>query len=269
MPVGLLRLIDDYMDAVPRSEARAEDIGQLRLFVRESRGWPYYARPIPGRRAPVTVADLEAVRRRQRELGLPEAFEWVEECAPEMAAAADEAGLEVVLHPLLVLERLRSMPARDGFRLVRVEADEGQIASCVAVAEVAFASPGTQTGEAGVEAAEEALGRVDGDLIHAIHERIREGLMVLWAVVARDGATVATGGHQPVVEATEIVGVATLPAFRRRGLGTAVTAALAADAREGGCRLVFLSAGDEATARVYEHAGFRRVGTTGAAERAG
>jgi predicted GNAT family acetyltransferase len=60
---------------------------------------------------------------------------------------------------------------------------------------------------------------------------------------------------------TEIVGVATLPAFRRRGIGAALTAFLTSDAGDRGVRTVFLSAGNEDVARVYERAGFRRIGT--------
>ncbi len=49
-----------------------------------------------------------------------------------------------------------------------------------------------------------------------------------------DGELVASGQHNPVADVTEIVGVATLPAARRRGAGRAVTAALVADATAGG-----------------------------------
>ena len=62
---------------------------------------------------------------------------------------------------------------------------------------------------------------------------------------------------------TEIVGVATLPSARRRGLGAAVTAALVDDARRGGADIVFLSAGSDDIARVYGRLGFERVGTAG------
>jgi predicted GNAT family acetyltransferase len=60
---------------------------------------------------------------------------------------------------------------------------------------------------------------------------------------------------------TEVVGVATLPAFRRRGLGGAVTAALVADALAHGAEIVVLSAGSEEIARVYARLGFVRIGT--------
>jgi predicted GNAT family acetyltransferase len=86
------------------------------------------------------------------------------------------------------------------------------------------------------------------------------------AAAARVAGVVASvGWHQPLEGASEIVGVATLPAFRRRGLGAAVTATLVADALERGIELVFLSADDERVARVYAKVGFERVGTACAA----
>jgi predicted GNAT family acetyltransferase len=59
---------------------------------------------------------------------------------------------------------------------------------------------------------------------------------------------------------SEIVGVGTLPDYRGRGLGAALTAALVADAAQE-CSLVFLSVGDHDSARVYERVGFAQVGT--------
>ena len=75
------------------------------------------------------------------------------------------------------------------------------------------------------------------------------------------GGPVAAGTHQPVGDVTEIVGVATLPAVRRQGLGGAVTGALVEDALAHGVETVFLSAGSEDIARVYARLGFRRIGT--------
>ncbi|WP_233447240.1 GNAT family N-acetyltransferase, partial [Streptomyces albireticuli] len=96
-------MLEDYYDAVPRSAARAEDFGPLTLFVRESEGWPYYARPARSWHGPVTAADVRRVRERQRELGVPESFEWVAETTPALRAAVEEAGLTVREHPLMAL----------------------------------------------------------------------------------------------------------------------------------------------------------------------
>ena len=66
--------------------------------------------------------------------------------------------------------------------------------------------------------------------------------------------------------AAEITGVGVLPASRRQGLGAAVTALLARDAVERGVETVFLSASDNAVARVYARIGFREIGTAMIAE---
>ncbi len=72
---------------------------------------------------------------------------------------------------------------------------------------------------------------------------------------------VAAGMHQPVEGVSEVVGVATLPAVRRQGLGGAVTGALVEDALARGATTVFLTAGSEDIARVYARLGFRRIGS--------
>ena len=101
--------LERFYDAVPRDAAVAEDIGGFVLFVREGEGWPYYARPLIGADT-ASAADVTAVRQRQRELGLPEAFEWVHETSPDLLAVARSAGLDVLLAPLLVLEAAALVP---------------------------------------------------------------------------------------------------------------------------------------------------------------
>jgi predicted GNAT family acetyltransferase len=62
-----------------------------------------------------------------------------------------------------------------------------------------------------------------------------------------------------------VVGLATVPRLRGRGLGAGLASALTAHARES-AELVFLTAGDDDVARVYERVGFARAGTTGVAD---
>ncbi|MFG2490619.1 GNAT family N-acetyltransferase [Streptomyces caniferus] len=92
---ALLERLEHYYDAVPRSGARPENFGALTLFVRAGQGWPFSARPALGRRGEVRAADVHRVRLRQRELGVPESFEWVAETAPALQAAVEQAGLFV------------------------------------------------------------------------------------------------------------------------------------------------------------------------------
>jgi len=71
---------------------------------------------------------------------------------------------------------------------------------------------------------------------------------------------------QRVGDVAEVAGVATLPSARRRGLGAAITAALARHAVDSGADVVLLSAGSDDVARVYVRVGFRRIGTACIAE---
>ncbi len=105
--------------------------------------------------------------------------------------------------------------------------------SLSAVAEVGFASPGTHPGEAGVVEAAAAAKTQNPDTIAFQRGRMIAGLTV--AAAARvSGAIAAVGWHQPLDGASELVGVATLPSFRRRGMAAAVTGTLVADALERG-----------------------------------
>lgn len=260
----LLERIDRYLDAAPRTGARAETIGPFTLFLNEDRGWRYYARPTPGAGG-VDVGALRAVRERQRALGQPEAFEWIDELVPEVSSAAEADSMRVVHHPLMVLatDGLETPAPPDGADVAIVDADE-DLAALSAVAEVGFATRGTDVGDAGAAEAAAAARTQNPGTIAFQRERILAGLTVV-AAARVSGVAAAVGSHQPLDGSSEVVGVATLPSFRRRGLGSAVTATLVADALERGVETVFLSADDDDVARVYEHVGFRRVGTAGAA----
>ena len=144
----VIERIDEFCDAVPRRRASANEYGPLVLFVPTGPGWPYYARPRRGTRPPVTAADVRAVRARQRELIIPESFEWIEQVAPEMAAAAAAAGLEVQTHPLMVLSSPPEAPSLPQGITVRVVAPEDpELDRIWAVPAVAFGYPGTASRE--------------------------------------------------------------------------------------------------------------------------
>jgi ribosomal protein S18 acetylase RimI-like enzyme len=255
--------IDAFCDAAPRQWANAEPTGPLVLFIPSGPGWPYYARPRLGRSSAelISVADVRAVRARQRELLIPESFEWIEQAAPDMAAAASGAGLDVHRHPLMVLGTLVPPPAPLPRITVRVLApDDPEVILAWAVPGVAFGHPGTAIGEAGVTERDKMAADHDASTITLLREKLGSGVSVLAAAFGPNGP-LAAGSYQLSGGVAEITGLGVLPASRRRGLGAAVTAVLAADAIARGGRVVFLSATDEAVARVYARLGFRRIGT--------
>ena len=258
----LLARIDRYQNALPRQNGHAEEFGPLTLFVRDGAGRPLHARPDAGRQ--VTAADVERVRARQRELGVPESFEWVEESAPSMRAAAEQAGLAVQRRPLLVLPddataaTDRRLPP--GVSVMTLTADDPELATAVVTPHLAFADIGTHVGAAGTGELTEAVGRHAAD-IASMADRVRAGRATFVAAV-EDGVALCSGMLPGVAEGvTEVCGVGTLPAARRRGLGLAVTARLVAEARSLGVRTVFICATDESVARIYRRAGFREIAT--------
>jgi predicted GNAT family acetyltransferase len=106
-----------------------------------------------------------------------------------------------------------------------------------------------------------------GDAVAFRRELIRDGHLVLVVAETEDGP-VAGGAAVPRGAVAELTGIATLPAWRRRGVGAMVTAALTQAMAAVGVRTVFLSAGGENVARVYESVGFRRVASVGEATQA-
>ncbi|MEU5721788.1 GNAT family N-acetyltransferase [Micromonospora sp. NPDC047738] len=268
----VLDRLERFYDAVPRDGARTEEFGALVLFVRDGAGWPFYARPRLDATAPPSLADVTAVRARQRELGLPEAFEWVHEITPDLLAVARSAGLSVLEAPLMVLDPARLPdPAALSDVPVRVldPADPGFAADVAvrrAVAAIGFANGGTARGDAGPAERDAAVSRLDVATLEEDATRIADGRRISVLAETPEQGALASGMAMRVGDVAEIAGVASLPAARRRGLGAAVTATLAHELRAAGTDLIFLSAGSEDIARVYLRVGFRRIGTACIAE---
>ncbi|MEV8374695.1 GNAT family N-acetyltransferase [Kribbella sp. NPDC056861] len=262
--MSYLSRVDDYLHAAPLSGATGQQVGPFTLF-RTTTIWPYYARPIPGSGATITAADLATLRARCEELELPLALEWVVETCPSLGPAAAEAGLGVHKYPLLVLERADFTPVETTLDCRILPASPDILREARAVAGVGFGTPGTAVGDGGVEARDAAVAEVSDETVAALVERAEAGVSVTAGVFGEQGM-VASGVHQPVGSTSEVVGVATLPAMRRQGLGAAVTSRLVEHAFGHGVELILLSAADDAVAAVYERVGFRRIGHAGGAE---
>jgi predicted N-acetyltransferase YhbS len=260
---GLLECVERYFAAAPLPDARIETAGALDVPIGEP-AWPYPARPRSGA-GPVTVDDVRAAMALQQDAGLPAAVEWVPELFPQTAAAARSAGLTVEELPLLVAVDPVELLLPAGVDLYVVGADDPQLARYQWVAATAFAHPGSarDVREVPEDVSAEARARTA-----ALRERIASGRTVMMVAV-EDDEPVAVGSHQPVdidgTEVSEVVGVATLPRLRGRGLGAGITSALTAHATET-ADLVFLAAGDDDVARVYERVGFAWLATTAVAE---
>jgi ribosomal protein S18 acetylase RimI-like enzyme len=264
----LLTAVEACYDAIPRvGGARAVPVGPFEVFVREGAGWPLYARPRLGT-TEVTADDVARVLDRQRELGVPRAIEWVHDLLPPLLPLVEAAGLPVERAPLLVLSELAEAPTDATLALLDPDApdfaDTWAVSS--AVAALGFGAGGTSIGDAGPAARDAAVTKPSAEMLDFVRTGLhRPGRAEVIASTPTEGV-LARGALQGADRAAEIVGVATLPSARRRGLGAAVSARLARYALDTGHDLVFLSAANEDVARIYERVGFRRVGTACIAE---
>lgn len=258
----LLR-IEAFYDLVPRASAHTEKLGPFTLFVADY-GWPFYARPTLGERDAVTTADVLAVLDRQQALQIPQTFEWLSDLAPDMAEPVRAAGLGIHRCPLMVLDGEPAAPdpvAGVDLRIVGPN-EPDLLATTRAAIGQGFEAGGVEVG------VDPATDTTPHD-VTSITRRIRDGLLVQVTAIDRTtGAILGGGGHVPRADAgvTELVGIGVKPSARRRGIGLAVAALLAVDARQRGIDTVFLSADSDAVARIYARAGFVGRGTACIAE---
>nr|WP_246215159.1 GNAT family N-acetyltransferase [Modestobacter muralis] len=259
------------------AEAQVHLVGALQVPIGTAE-WPFPARPVAGREADVTRADVQAAVAMQEAAGLPVSLEWLGDRCRGLAAVARSTGLVVDELPLLVADDPLTVLLPAGVRLYLVGADDPRLGLYQRLTALAFAQPrpvavptGGPSAPGVPEVAADDPGPEHVPATEVLRERVASGRTVMMVAV-EDGQPVAIGSHQPVdvdgTEISEVVGVATLPRFRGRGLGAGLTSALVEHARQT-ADLVFLSAGDDDVARVYERAGFARVATSCVAERPG
>lgn len=265
-----LDAIGRYCDAAPRPTSAPEEIGPFTLFL-ASGAFPFYARPRLGTTNGFHVEDVEAVRARQVESGVPESFEWIAELAPGLADVLTAAGLVVERRPLLALDRPLDLPAPAGVSIEFLPSDSPLEvwASVVTAVDLGFSAGGTAVGVPGPVERDAMLARADRHRMAYFRGLAADGLLH-WAVAEDSTGPVGGGSYHPrrvelgdggVRVLAELTGIGTMPSTRRRGIGAAVVCRLVAHAREHGVEGVFMAATDDAVARVYERAGFRRIGT--------
>jgi GNAT superfamily N-acetyltransferase len=256
---GLLDRVEQYAVAASLPDAPPVTAGTLAVPIGPP-AWPFPARPLPGTRT-VPADDVRAAVALQEEAELPAAVEWVADRTPTLAAAARAAGLVVTEFPLLVADEPVELLLPHGVRLYLVGGDDPALPHYQHLLESGFAPH--------AEDDTDDPGPPDEARTAVLRERVATGRTVVMVAV-EDGTPVAVGAHQPVdvdgTEISEVVGVASSPRRRGRGVGAALASALVAQARET-ADLVFLTAGDDDVARVYERVGFAWLGSTGVAAR--
>lgn len=264
----LLLTLDSYLDAAPRLDAEAVNIGPFTVFL--ARGpWGYYARPRTARIARHAFSPMEvaAVVDAQRAYEQFVAIEWLHDLDPTLGAACSGAGLKVTMRPFLTAHTNDlvevAVPAK--LRLERLGPDHPLLAEHRAVANVAFREGGTEVGAAGT-AARDAESVNDASVAWLASRIAAESTIAVAAIHEHDGM-VGVGSAHPIFApgstrgVAELTGIAVLPAYRRAGVGAALAHALGTAAELAGVELLLLGAQNDDVARVYERVGFQRAAT--------
>jgi ribosomal protein S18 acetylase RimI-like enzyme len=208
---------------------------------REPMRYLNYAIPDDG--AEPDEADIEALRRAFRGRERLPRLEWIEEAAPAVAAVLAAAGMTQELRtPLMSCGPDELVDAAaDVPEPAVAPVGDGDLRDCARVQRAAFGEPPLPADEPPPD------------------PRRRGGGAVLARVA---GTPAAAATWTAVVDGTsEVGGVATAEAWRRRGLAGVVTAAAARAAFAAGARLCVLSPGSDEAQRVYARAGFRPAAT--------
>ena len=179
-------------------------------------------------------------------------FEYVEEFAPHLGAALASAGFaQDGRYPLLVCDpqSYRTAPVVRGLKIQPLAAEgspSGELRDFLSVERQGFDHRATE------EVTEEDC--------EALRDDIRRGGLAFLAFLSGQPAGIASCSA-PWDGLTELTGITTLPAYRGRGIATAITAAAAQAAFGRGVEAAFLTAGDGEAGRIYQRVGFRPYAT--------
>jgi GNAT superfamily N-acetyltransferase len=252
--LALLERIQAHMREVARRQYEAVSVRPFTLFFHDKDPLPYFNYAIPDGPGAASgdlaapLARLEAEFRSRRRVPR---FEYVESCAPRLAEVLEAHGFALEARALLMVCARGEEHAAPAVTLLEVATLDASTALeeftvFLDVQRRAFGLPPART-----PSDEEALN---------LRESLGDGLAFLARV---SGEPVATAMIQPPLDGlTELVGVSTLEAFRRRGIGGFLSSTAVRAAFRRGVSFAFLSAADARAGRVYEAAGFSPVGHT-------
>jgi GNAT superfamily N-acetyltransferase len=190
---------------------------------------------------------LTALRALFSSRGRTPRFEFIEEFTPDLGAALVAAGFaQEGRYPLLVCDTqsYRTVPLVGDLEIRQLAVDSriDELRDFLSVEQRSFDHGAT---------AEVSEGECE-----ALRDNIRRGGLAILGLLSGQPAGIASSSV-PWDGLTELTGIATLPAYRGRGIATAITAAATQAALGRGIEAAFLMAGDAQAGRVYQRVGFR------------
>jgi ribosomal protein S18 acetylase RimI-like enzyme len=247
----LFSQLQDYQRKAAAATKNVYPCPPFHLYLHPTDSFRFYNYAIPDHPieelAPQELDALEkAFAARERVLR----FEFLHESTPRLRDLLDALGVPLESeNPLLVCrpDTWTAVPQPPGLEVRRLtpESPDEDLAADINVANRGF-------GGEGHEATPERI----ADL----RRRLGAGSQYFLALI--NGQPAGVGAYTvPLDGMTELVGIATLPEFRRRGIAAAVTAEMTRYAFSGGVSTAFLTAADDDASRVYQRSGYRRIGT--------
>jgi GNAT superfamily N-acetyltransferase len=251
--LALLERIQAQMRAVARRQYEAVAVSPFTLFFHATDPLPFFNYAIPDGPHAASfdlTAPLARLKSEFHARHRVPRFEFVEACVPALANGLESHGFMLEDRAQLMIcprGEERAAPAVRGLDVATLDAGTRleEFALFLDVGRQAFGLPSTRP----ISEEEEAL---------SLREMLGNGFALLARI---EDKPVASAMIQPAGDRlTELVGVATLEAFRRRGIAGFLSFEAIRKAFADGVSLVFLTAADARAGRVYEAAGFSPAG---------
>ena len=248
IPVDVIHRVQGYVQVKARAGRESLIVGGFTLYLPMGTETGGVSLALPNQPdSALNPSVLERIEHIAAKRGHTVCFHWLDCYAPGLVASLNGAGYGVQEStPLLVCEPGQVIsPATEPLEMATVSADSPleDVAENWNINARGFDPSATLAQPADV---------LD---FRRILEKSR-------AFTARlDGVGVSAGMYTDIHEGvTELVGIATLQAYRRRGFGGALAAFATQTAFADGATLAFLTAASEEASRVYQRVGFRPVG---------
>jgi ribosomal protein S18 acetylase RimI-like enzyme len=247
----LIDYIQSYLRYSAQQQYETVAVPPFTLFFHRSDPLRFFNYAIPD--APITddvQAALLALRQRFIERNRQPRFEFLEEYAPTLAGALEAAGFV----------------SEGRFPMMVCTPDTLTPAPSVAGLTLTLLVPGASVEDARGFLTAQRLGFDPTSTQPVTEQEIDEFLARLdkhgYVLAKVDGIAVSAGVFTaPYHGVTELAGIATLPAYRRRGIAAALTEYATRTAFAQGVEIACLSAGDEQASRVYHRIGFQPMAT--------
>jgi GNAT superfamily N-acetyltransferase len=240
-----------YLRHSAQEQYEAVSIPPFSLFFHPTDTFKYFNYAIPDEPVGGDLdAPLAELRRVFAARGCTPRFEFMERYAPELPRALQQAGFveEARQHMMICTpDNLREAPQVPGLEIEALDAGAAiePVIDFLSVQRLGFDPASTEI--TSPEAARTFL------------ELLGDGM----AFVARmDGRPVSVGMYTaPYDGLVELNGIATLEAYRRRGMGTVLSFQMLKNAFSRGVAVALLTAEDERAGRVYARVGFEAYTT--------